>query len=101
MRSPSPKCLLGLVLTPVVLLLEPLNVRNPDAKSNRVYQTEIRICNDILPSVAVKRFNRLRTRAKRLASVKPCELPKGKSMLGMPTVADHPANGWDIGSLRR
>lgn len=79
--------------------VQDLKVRNPDAKANRVYQTEIRICNAILPSVAVKRFNRLRTRAARLAAVEPCELPNKTSKPGMPD-ADEETDGWNIGSLR-
>lgn len=67
---------------------------------NRVYQTEIRICNRLKPSAAVKLFNK-RKRARRLSAIKPCELPDGATRKAGDPKPDSDRDGWRIGSLRR
>lgn len=77
--------------------VQPLSSKGA-SKVNRIYQTEIRICDGVKPTEAARRMNRSR-RADRIMRVKPCRLPNSATRPGRPR-PDHPASGWNIGVLR-
>ena len=73
---------------------------NPASKITSLYFSEIRICDGLKPSDAVKKLNQSTSRAKRFVAIKPCRLPNAATQPGQ-SRPDHPEDGWNVGSVRR